>query len=102
MTHFAFMNNLEAKKMLCNRFVLAQKATGLNKKAFAECVGLTPSQFTNIARYRNPPSREAVARACAEFGFTTDFFYLGQRAGMHDPEMSEKIRKAQTKLGLLG
>ncbi|HJS86226.1 MAG TPA: helix-turn-helix transcriptional regulator [Acetobacteraceae bacterium] len=57
---------------------MAQEATGLNKKAFAERVGLTPSQFSNISRYRNLPSRQAIAKACEQFGFTAEFFYLGQ------------------------
>src|SRR5579862_2222005 len=96
------MKETEFKELICNRFMLAVEATGLSKKEFGARVGLTPSQMTNIKTYRNPPSRSAIARAVAEFGFTTDYFYMGVRAGMRDPVLTDKIRAAKAKLGIEG
>lgn len=81
----------------CNRFVLAQSASGFNQTAFAKRVGLTPSQFTNIKTYRNLPPRDAVVLACQEFGFTTDYFERDERAGFRDPKLAEKLRDAERK-----
>ncbi len=96
------MRDIELIELICNRFVLAQEATGLRKGEFAKAVGLTPQQFTNISRYRNPPSPKAITLACEQFGFTTDFFYRGERPGFRDPALPMKLRGAQRKLGLAG
>ncbi len=96
------MRDIEFKELLCNRFILAQEATGLSKKDFAKRVGLTSQQLSNIKVYRNPPSALAIAKAVTEFGFTTDFFYMGTRAGMRDPLLSEKLNDAQAKLKIEG
>lgn len=77
---------------LCNRFVLAQEATGLSKSEFAARIGMTPQQFTNVSRYRNPPSHEAIRRAAREFGFTADWFYFGDRIRFRDPDLAERLR----------
>lgn len=90
----------EFVELMCNRFMLAQEASGLNKKRFAAAVGLTPSQLSNIAIYRNPPSHEAIRRVVREFGFTADWFYSGERAGMRDPKLADRLRYAETKLKL--
>lgn len=90
----------EFLELLCNRFILAQEATGLKKYQFADAVGLTGPQLTNIARYRNPPGHDAIRRAIREFGFTADWFYQGQRAGMRDERLVKKLRDAEAKLGL--
>jgi len=50
-------------EQICDRFLLAQEATGLTKGAFARRVGLTPSQLTNISKYRNAPPHEAIEKA---------------------------------------
>lgn len=76
---------------LCDRFVLAQEATGLPKGKFAERVGLTGPQFTNISKYRNPPSHEAIRRAVEQFGFTSDWFYFGSRVGFRAPDLAERL-----------
>jgi hypothetical protein len=82
---------------LCDRFVLAQEATGLPKGKFAERVGLTSPQFTNISRYRNPPSHEAIRKAVQEFGFTSDWFYFGSKAGFRDATLAERLGVLQDK-----
>lgn len=77
---------------LCDRFAQAQEASLLPKGKFAARVGLTGSQFTNITKYRNPPSHEAIAAAVREFGFTTDWFYFGSTIGFRDPDLAERLR----------
>jgi hypothetical protein len=86
---------------LCGRFRLAQEATGLRKGVFAQRVGLSPAQLSNIFRCSNSPPRFAIAAAVREFGFTTNFFYFGDRAGMRDPDMPAKLRSAAAKLGVI-
>ena len=82
---------------LCDRFLLAQDATGLSKKEFAEAVGLTSSKLTNIKNYRNPPSHESIYRAMTEFGFTADWFYTGSRIGFRDPALAARLRASQAR-----
>lgn len=77
---------------LCDRFVLAQEASGLPKGKFARRVGLTSSQLTNISRYRNPPSHTAIRNACREFGYTPAWFYDGVTFGLRDPGIAERLR----------
>lgn len=80
------------REAICNRFLLAQEATGLPKGEFASRVGLTPQQMSNIRRFRNPPSHEAIAATVREFGFTADWFYVGSRAGFRDGALAERLR----------
>lgn len=87
--------NRAFREELCNRFLLAWEATGLQKNEFADRVGLSPSQLTNISTYRNPPSHEAIRAAVKEFGFTADWFYFGDRVGFRDPELAERLRTLQ-------
>lgn len=87
-------------EMLCNRLRLAHEVSGLSKQDFAARLGLSPPQLSNIFKYRNPPSSRVMARAVSEFGYTTDYFLVGSRAGMRDPTLSERLRVAQIKLGL--
>ena len=77
---------------LCDHFVLAQEATGLSQAAFAQRVGLTSPQMTNIKKHRNPPSREAIRNACREFGFPPALFYEGVAFGTRDPLIAERLR----------
>lgn len=77
---------------LCDRFALAQEASLLPKGEFAKRVGLTGPQFTNISKYRNPPSHAAIHAAVREFGFTTDWFYFGFTTGFRDPALAERLR----------
>jgi transcriptional regulator with XRE-family HTH domain len=81
---------------MCDRFMLAQEASGLPKGRFAARVGLTPSQLTNIARYRNPPNHEAIELASRELGLTTDWFYFGSRAGFREPRMADRLRDLES------
>jgi len=83
---------------LCDRFLLAQEATGLSKKEFAARVGLTPPQLTNISTYRNPPSHEAILAAMREFGFTSDWFYAGSRVGFRDASLADRLRQVHPHL----
>ena len=85
----------ELIERICDRFLLAQEATGLSKKAFAEAVGLTAPQLSNIKNYRNPPPHFAIHKATQEFGFTADWFYNGSRAGFRDAGLAEKLRAAE-------
>ena len=79
-------------EQLCDRFMLAQEATGLGKGAFGRRVGLTSPQMTNIKTYRNPPSHEAIRNACREFGFPVSWFYEGVTFGARDPALAERLR----------
>ncbi len=92
------LRDVEFKEALCDRFVLAQEASGLGKKAFAESVGLTAQQLSNIARYRNPPPPKAVNEACRVYGYTTDFFYRNEWGGMRDPTLPGRLHAAQERL----
>jgi len=85
-------NDTAFHEALCDRFRLAQEATGLSKSKFAHTVGLTASQFTNISNYRNPPSHVAIRNAVREFGFTASWFYFGSRAGFQDPTLADRLR----------
>ena len=96
------MNAASLRESLCDRFMLAQDATGLSKGEFAAAVGLTPSQLTNIKRYRNPPSHEAIYRAVREFGFTADWFYEGTKSGFRDPTLADRLRAAEAHASLKG
>jgi transcriptional regulator with XRE-family HTH domain len=82
---------------LCDRFRLAQEATGQSKGKFARAVGLTPSQFTNITNYRNPPSHVAIKNAVKEFGFTVAWFYFGSRAGFEDQALADRLRELESR-----
>ncbi len=75
----------------------ACEATGRPKKEFAETVGLTPSQLTNISRYRNPPPHKAIAMAAQTYGLTTDFFYTGNLGGMRDQAIAQRLREILTR-----
>jgi transcriptional regulator with XRE-family HTH domain len=85
------------QEALCDRFVLAWEATGLLKKDFAARVGITSQQFTNISRYRNPPSHDVIRRAVNEWGFTTDWFYFGSRIGFREPKLAERLRELESR-----
>jgi transcriptional regulator with XRE-family HTH domain len=76
---------------ICERFMLAQEATGLSKTEFAARVGLTPQQFSNILKLRNPPSHAVISRAMREFGFTADWFYQGIKVGFRDPALAARL-----------
>lgn len=82
---------------LCDRFVLAQEATGLAKGKFAQIVGLTSSQFTNISNYRNPPSHAVIRKAVKELGFTVNWFYFGSRAGFEDQALADRLRDLEAR-----
>lgn len=82
-------------EQLCDRFLLAQQASGLPKGAFARAVGMTPSQLTNIAKYRNRPPHDAIEQAARLFGFTADWFYFGSMAGFRDPTMAARLRNLE-------
>ena len=64
----------------------------MTKGAFARRVGLTPSQLTNISKYRNAPPHEAIEKAAREFGITTDYLYFGTRSGFRDPKLADRLR----------
>jgi hypothetical protein len=87
------MRDVEFIEAMCDRFLAAQEATGLPKKEFAESVGLTASQLTNIRNYRNPPPHKAIALAAQTYGLTTDFFYSGNLGGMRDQSMAKRLRE---------
>lgn len=88
------------RELLCNRFMVAQEATGLNKKDFGAAVGASPQTMSMIKAYSRQPSREVVQAAIREFGFTAEWFYLGQRGGIQDRELAEKLREAERRLNL--
>lgn len=87
----------EFREAICNRFLLAQEATGLSKVDFAARVGLTSQQMSNIKKFRNPPSHEAISAAVREFGFTADWFYVGSRVGFRDVDLAERLRTLESR-----
>lgn len=85
-------SDVAIREGICQRFILAQEATGLSKKEFAKRVGLNSQRLSNIATYRNPPPHEAISKAVREFGFTADWFYFGLRSGFRDQALAERLR----------
>lgn len=81
------------KEALCDRLILLRDASGLPKGKFADRVGLTPSQLTNISNYRNAPAHEVIAKAAHEFGLTIEWFYTGSTVGFRDPKLAERLRE---------
>jgi transcriptional regulator with XRE-family HTH domain len=90
-------NDIAFLEELCDRFMLAQTATGLTRTAFGKRVGLSVSQMTNISRHRNPPSHEAIKNACREFGFTPNYFYDGSRVGLLDALIAGRLRDMESR-----
>jgi len=86
------VTDVEFIEGLCDRFMAAWEASGLQKQEFAQMVGLTGPQLANINRYRNPPPHKAIAEAARVFGLTTDFFFTGNLGGMRDQNMADKLR----------
>lgn len=84
---------------MCDRFLLAQEATGLSAKEFGVRVGLSPSQMSNIKTYRNPPSHEAIRNVVREFGFTADWFYSGSRAGFRADGLADQLKSLEAHKG---
>jgi transcriptional regulator with XRE-family HTH domain len=91
------MRDVEFIESLCDRFLAACEAAGGSKRDFAEAVGLTSQQLTNISRYRNPPPHKAIAEAARLYGLTTDFFYTGNLGGMRDQTMAVRLREILAK-----
>ncbi len=85
------------REAMCDRFLLAQEATGLSAKQFGAQIGLSPSQMTNIKTYRNPPSHEAIRNVVREFGFTADWFYFGSRAGFRVDDLADRLRNLEAR-----
>lgn len=83
----------ELQEALCDRIVLLQEASGLPKGKFAERIGLTPPQFTNIKTYRNPPSHDVISAVSREFGVPTEWLYFGSMVGFRDPLLADRLRQ---------
>lgn len=66
------------------------------KGKFAARIGLTGSQFTNIANYRNPPSHDVIRKAAQEFGIPTEWFYFNSMAGFRDEKLAERLRALES------
>lgn len=85
------------QEALCDRLRLLQEASELPKGKFAKRVGLTSSQLTNIARYRNPPSHDVIAKAAEEFGLTSEWFYSGSTVGFRDQGLADRLRELKSR-----
>lgn len=85
----------QVTETICDRFILAQEVSGMNKTKFAHAVGLTSSQLSNIACYRNPPSHTAIKKAVELLGLSVDWIYGGAIPGLQNPEALGRIMAAQ-------
>ena len=92
MQAMAAISKTQLTEAICDRFILSQTASGLSKSKYAARAGITPQQLSNIARYRNPPSHDAIWRATVEFGFTTDWFYSGSKVGFRNPGLAARLQ----------
>lgn len=89
------MSEAEFIKAVCDRLAIAIETTGLNKRQFGARIGLSSQQVSNALSYRTAPKPLVIDKICAEFGFTTDYFYRGIKAGMRDPALSDKITEIE-------
>jgi DNA-binding transcriptional regulator YiaG len=76
------MTDPEYKRFVCRNLKLARQATELRLVEFARRIGVSPQALANYEAADAYPPRQALVRACNEFGFTTDFFYRGIRRGV--------------------
>jgi hypothetical protein len=86
------MRSVELIEFMCGQLLRLQEASGRRKGEFAESVGLTPQQLTNISNYRNPPAPTVIAEAWRVYGVPADFFYFGALAGIADRDLAERLR----------
>jgi hypothetical protein len=92
------IEKLRLKELLCDRFMLAQELSGLNKSRFAEAVGLTPPKLTNIANHRNHPPHAAILQAAAFIGnLDVNWFYGGPLPRDQSVEFMNKMATALKK-----
>jgi transcriptional regulator with XRE-family HTH domain len=85
---------------LCERFRLAADACTKTKREFAERVGLSSSQFSNLGNNRNPPPHTAIYKAWVEFGIPADYFYHGVKAGIRDPAIAKRLSALESQAEL--
>lgn len=85
----------QIRETICDRFLLAQDISGMNKGTFARAVGLTSSQLSNIASYRSPPSHSAIKKAVELLGLSIDWIYGGPIPGLQNPDALNRIIAAQ-------
>jgi transcriptional regulator with XRE-family HTH domain len=83
------------RETICDRFILLQEASGLNKVKFGRAVGLTSSQLTNIASYRTPPPHAAIKRASDLLNMPIDWIYGGKMPGFENPDLLSRITSAE-------
>ncbi len=92
------IDNLRLKELICDRFIMAQELSGLNKRRFAMAVGLSPSKLTNIAAHRNFPSHAAIQKAAAFVGnLDVNWFYGGPVPRDQSPEFMRKMADVMTR-----
>lgn len=80
---------------MCDRLRLVQEAKGLSPGEFARAIGLTPQQYSNIKRRRNPPGHETILAVMREFGVPPDYFYTGARFNILDELLAGRLRDAE-------
>lgn len=87
---------------LCERFRLAADACTKTKREFANRVGLSSSQLSNLGNNRNPPPHTAIYKAWVEFGIPADYFYHGTKVGFRDPTVAKRLSEleAQSELAV--
>jgi len=70
------------KVFVGNNLRLAIDALGLSQAEFARRTQIATNKLHNYLRGDNYPDPLWLSRVCDEFGFTTDWFYRGVRAGV--------------------
>lgn len=70
------------------RLELARNAMGLSNGEFCRRAGMTTSAYSQYESGKHRPSLEHAFRLCDAFGYTLDWIYLGNKAGLpHDLAM---------------
>lgn len=87
----------QIREMICDRFMLLQEMSALNKVKFGRLVGLSSAQLTNIAAYRTPPTHAAIKRASDLLSMPIDWIYGGKMPGFENPDLLSRITTAETK-----
>jgi transcriptional regulator with XRE-family HTH domain len=95
MTAMAKLTDTKLRETLCDRFIAVADASGMQRIDFAKLHGISPSQLSNIACYRNMPTHAMVFRLVQHYGIPADFFYGRADFGLSlvPPKVGQTPRK---------
>jgi transcriptional regulator with XRE-family HTH domain len=84
----------EHKTTVGANVALARTSLGLTQAEFARAIGVAQNKLSQWESGDHYPSPFYLQRACAEFGFTMDWFYRGVSAGVSS-ERADDLRRAR-------